>query len=112
MNLFVDPGVVLSLITLVSGVTIYTFLKSRHVERMMQMELGTEFNKASRNYLEIKFGLLFVGIGLGILAAFILNQFYLPRTFEFYPAFIFLFGGLGLLISFYVVQSHQKEQEL
>lgn len=110
MNLVLDPGVVLSLITLVAGGTIYTFLKSRHIERMMHLQLGIPLDNPHKSFVELKFGLLFVGIGVGILSAFSLNKIYSRDIFEFYPAFIFLFGGLGLLISFFMVQSHKREE--
>ena len=51
-----------------------------------------------------------MGEGVGILGAFILNQTYLQNNFVIFPAFIFLFGGIGLFTSFFVVQRYQNEQ--
>lgn len=110
MNLTVEPGLVLSLITIVAGITIYAFIKSRHVERMQQLQMGIPLEDIPRSYIEIKFGLLFIGIGIGMLTAFVLNKIYSTNTFEFYPAFIFLFGGIGLILSFFFIQRHNSEQ--
>ncbi len=108
MDLTIGPGVVFSLITIVAGITLYAFIKSRHAERMMQMQMELPLDN-NRSNAEMKFGLLFMGIGLGILTAYILNQVLSKNIFEFYPAFIFLFGGLGLLISFFIAQTYQEQ---
>ncbi len=111
MNLSIEPGVVLSLITIAAGVTIYAFIKGRHVERMLQLQMGIPIDKVNSSHFEIKFGLLFIGIGLGILTAFILNQILSKNVFEFYPAFIFIFGGLGLVISFFIAQKENRKND-
>ena len=108
MELSVDPGVLLTLLTLVAGITIYTFIKSRHIERMQQLKLGTPLDHQTRTYIEVKLGLLFIGIGIGILTAFLVGRFYLKNAFVLYPALSFFFGGIGLLISFFIVEQYKK----
>ena len=110
MNLNIDPGVVLSIIALVAGITIFSFIRSRHIERMQQLEMGIPLEGGQRSFVEIKFGLLFMGIGLGLLSAFTIGQVFDKNVMELYPALSFLFGGLGLLTSFFVVQHQQRKE--
>jgi len=107
MHLTVEPEVILGLITIVAGITLYAFIKSRNAERLMQLQMGNSLENKSSNF-EIKFGMLFIGIGIGILIAFILSKYFIKNATELYPAFIFLFGGLGLFISFFIVRRHKR----
>ena len=111
MHLTMEPQVLLSIIAIVAGITIYTFIKSRHAERMMQLQLDIPLDNVHRSYFELKFGLLFMGIGVGVLMAFILDKIFLINASELYPAFIFLFGGLGLFISFFIIQKYRRNQQ-
>ncbi len=109
MHLTAEPEVILGLIAIVAGFTIYAFIKSRHLERMQQLQMGTPLQDIHKSFIEVKLGLLFIGIGIGILTAFILNLIF-TNAFDFYPAFIFLFGGLGLLLSFFIVRNYKMKQ--
>jgi hypothetical protein len=103
------PGIVLTLIVVVVGVTLYTFLKGRHVERMKQLEKGIA-PSSGPSYLEIKIGMLLVGIGAGLITAFLVNRLaFLNEEGVLYPAFIFLMGGLGLFASYFVAEHFKKD---
>lgn len=109
MNISLDPGVSVAIIAIVSGFTLYSFLKGRHLERLQQIEKGVDPNGSSKNLLEIKFGSLFIGVGFGILLAYILTEL-IPRLEDpLYSAFIFLFGGIGLIISYFIVKKIQNK---
>ncbi len=75
-----------------------TFLKNRHRERLALIQYGkdsTVFSKPYKNSA-LKFGLLFLSVGLGIFIGGILDS-----IFNSHPACtfgcIFIFGGLSLI---------------
>lgn len=75
-------------------------------ERMSMIEKGltppqkdsTRVNPASA----LRWGCLFMGVGLGIFIANIIDSMRDDRNDAIYPALILFFGGLGLLISYYI----------
>ncbi|MFT7121406.1 MAG: hypothetical protein ACJAZ9_001584 [Neolewinella sp.] len=101
------PGFVLSLACLTAGLTFYYFIKASHTERMAKIERGLLDDGSPdpyRSYLEVKLGMLFVGSGSGLLFAFALEHLRkVPGDSVLYPAFLFLFGGLSLLGSYFMV---------
>ena len=85
---------------------IYIIVITRYRERMTMLEKGitpsTFDPKVSFASNTLKFGMLSVGIALGILAG---NMLYKSEIIERAPAFfsmIFLFGGLSLILNFVV----------
>ncbi len=80
------------------------YLKSR--ENMAMIEKGLnpkEFANRPAPYRNLKNGLLFLGAGLGLLAAFLLDSFVLPYSVEpagIYFALIAIGGGTGLIYSY------------
>lgn len=107
MHIVMGLEVLFSIIAITGGVTSYAFIKSKHAERMLQIKMGIPLDK-TKSYFELKFGFLFIGIGIGIIAAFTLNHILSKNVFQLYPAFIFLFGGLGLLMSFFVIKKNKE----
>lgn len=103
MNLSLGPGVVMAMLILFAGISTFTFLKARHLERMAQIEKGLDINQPTSNFFEIKFGLLLAGIGFGLLFAFFITKMTnLNNDDVLFPAFMLLFGGLGLFSSYFV----------
>ncbi|GAB5553423.1 MAG: hypothetical protein Sapg2KO_30140 [Saprospiraceae bacterium] len=103
MNLSLGPGVVLTMLILFAGVSTFTFLKARHIERMAQIEKGLDINQPNSNFFEIKFGLLFAGTGFGLLFAFFITKMTsISNDAVLFPAFMLFFGGLGLLSSYFI----------
>lgn len=112
MNL--DPGFVLSLALVTAGLTLYFFIKANHTERMAQIERG-HFDDGQppvhRSFFEVKLGMLLSGLGLGLLFSLGLERLsILTDTDVLYPAFMFLFGGLSLVGSYFLVDRLRRKQ--
>ena len=85
---------------------IYILVITRYRERMAMLEKGVDPSTfASKNRFAsntLKFGMLSVGIALGILMA---NMLYKSEVIERAPAYFamtFLFGGLSLVLNFII----------
>jgi hypothetical protein len=81
----------------------YIFFSTRHRERMALIEKGANpdiFRNPNKPRSTLKFGLLFVGISLGILTGTLLTNT-VPGMREETANFsmIFLFGGLALILN-------------
>ena len=92
----------------------YVFLMTRHRERIALIDKGADASiftdKNQKYYPTLKFGMLFVGIALGILTG---N--WLDYTYEFskgvaYLAMVFLFGGISLILNFLIERNLNKSQ--
>lgn len=80
----------------------YVFLSTRNKERLALIEKGAdaslfESKKTHRSNLTLKFGMLAVGIGVGILIASLLESYTVLDEEVAYPSMIFLFGGIFLI---------------
>lgn len=85
---------------------VYVYLTSRNKERIALIEKGldaTIFNSGSYafGHVVMSIALLGIGVGLGVLFGFLLNSMGMEESVA-YTSCIFIFGGLGLLISFFV----------
>lgn len=98
---------------------VYYFLITRNKERLALIEAGTDaklFNGGSGYwYFVIVLGMLAIGISLGVGLAFLIlhsadgfNSDYAPGAFVFS---IFLFAGLSLLASFFLIRKIKKQDE-
>lgn len=113
MNDFVfGPGIVLIVLFIAAGYTIYTFIKASHIERIAKIEKGIDTNTPANNsrYLEIKLGMLMVGIAFGLLLAYLLEKALKIDEVVFYPSFMLLFGGVSLIASFFWAKKLRKNE--
>jgi len=112
MKDFLGPGAVLAAFFLVTGYTIYTFIKASHIERMAKIEKGIDINSANNQakFLVLKIGMLMIGIACGILLAYALEQTTTSTGDVLYPSFMLLFGGISLIISFFWIHKLNKKQ--
>jgi hypothetical protein len=85
---------------------IYILVITRYRERMSMLEKGVDPSKFGakdgHSSNTLKFGMLSVGIAMGILMG---NQLYKSEFIERAPAFFamtFLFGGLSLILNFII----------
>ncbi len=113
-----EPVVVfLSLFGIVFGIS-YVFLTTRNRERLALIEKGmdaslfaTKEPKFSIAKFILNIALLFMGIGAGI---FFGN--YLATSLEMdedimIPSMLFIFGGLGLVVGFFITRALEKNEE-
>jgi hypothetical protein len=84
----------------------YVFLITRHRERMTMLEKGTDpslFNPKSNSTSQtLKFGMLCVGIAVGILIGNLLHRNDSLDKSVAYLSMIFLFGGISLILNFLI----------
>jgi hypothetical protein len=95
----------------------YVHITTRNKERMALIEKGADaslFNTGKEgqkslfnwNKLTLKIGMLFMGIGFGIIAGAILDSYNIMRDGPGYVSMVFLFGGLSLVL-FYVIDRNK-----
>lgn len=93
---------------------VYIFLTTRNKERLALIEKGADaslFNTGKKGNgfsIVLSIALLAIGIGLGVLLGAMLAQGGMDEDVS-YPASIFIFGGLGLLASFFINRKLEKE---
>ena len=80
----------------------FVWISTRNKERMALIEKGADaslFATKKKNYmnLTLKFGMLAVGIGTGILMGSIISSYTMLDEGVAFPSMIFLFGGLFLV---------------
>ena len=91
----------------------WVFLSNRNKERMALIEKGADANlfKSKSNLLtNLKWGMLFVGVGIGILSGNILATNSNLEESVSYFSMIFLFGGISL-ITYYILTGKIKKKE-
>jgi hypothetical protein len=92
----------------------YVYYTTRNRERMALIEKNADPSilKPGSNggfkLFAIKFGMLLMGIGLGILVGNILTATTVLKEEVAYFSMIFLFGGAGLFTSYFVGKKLQK----
>lgn len=96
---------------------VYLSVTSRNRERMALIERGAdpllfETKKKASSGGIMKVGLFFLGIGFGIVVAYILTSGGGMEEGAAYPAMIFIFGGLALIVSYLWQRKQEKEDEL
>lgn len=108
--------VFLALFATIFGIS-YVYLNTRNKERLSLIEKGaqsTMFDRAGNKFSIAKFilnlALLLVGIGVGIYTGWMASGGTGNRFNEVYIiSFIFVFGGLGLIVGFFVTRSIEKK---
>jgi hypothetical protein len=94
---------------------VYIVVTSRNRERMAMIERGAdpalfESKKKSSTGGVMKVGMFFFGIGLGVVVAYFLVSNGMDEDAA-YPAMIFIFGGLALIISYLWQRKQEQETE-
>jgi len=115
-----EPIFVVFIVFTTFGVTIYTWLSSRHKERMAMIEKGVnpaDFKSGSfRDLLRpnplssLKWGMLTMFVGVGILVATWLDRSLYMQD-SVYPASMLLFGGLALVIFYFIASRKMRNEE-
>jgi len=111
----------IALVFLISGavIVIYTYFFTRHKERMAMIEKGMkaeEFKGLNLTATQVnplnnlKWGLLAVFVGIGFFGGVALHEFaHLQRAFS--VALVILFGGLGLIVFYFIASKKMKEEK-
>ena len=89
------------------------YIGIRRKERMALLEKGVDasfFINKKNNSTTLKFGMLFVGVATGILLGNILDVATRLQEEVSYFSMIFLFGGMALLIS-YFLEKYQSNKD-
>ncbi len=88
-------------------------LNIRKKERLMLIQAGLDpatFDKSEKKSLSTaKLGMLLVAIGLGILLANIIVRFEVMDRDAAVFSLVFLFGGISLLVSYFLEKKQLKE---
>ena len=110
-----DPEILIP-ISFFAGVfgIVYLYFTTRNKERMALIEKGASaelFNKPQGSGMwGLKLGVMAVGIGLGIVIANMLITASLLNEEVAFPSMIFLFAGIGLVTSHYLVEGKDKNK--
>ena len=83
---------------------IYVYFMTRHRERMTMLERGIETSPFHSikysNYLTLKYGMLAVGVAIGMIMGSILTEYGGVSKSTSFLSMIFLFGGLSLIVNY------------
>jgi hypothetical protein len=104
------------IVSIIFGFTYATIqLLVRRKERMALIEKGVDapiFNNSKPNYnvYALKVGLLFIGVAIGVLLGSTLVELTTLNDESAYLSMVFLFGGIGLVLSHYLAKKEMKEE--
>ena len=106
-SLFVIPALVLTMIIFLRRYT--------HEERLKALETGMKLTdlkveSSGGRFMTLRFALLLLGVGIGILCGGILDAFTGLKAHVGYFAMIFIFGGIGL-VSAYLIETKKSQKE-
>lgn len=106
---------VVAIISVFGIVPLIVFLVHRHKERQALIEKGLDIDlligdKKCSTLESLKYGVLLIGLAIGILVGNILDAYTDLNEEVSYFSMIFLFGGLALLV-FYELAKKQEEKK-
>jgi len=85
----------------------------RKKERMAFIERGVDasvlVSKKDFNFYALKLGLLFIGVAIGLIIGAVLVETTTLNNEAAYFSMIFLFGGIGLVVSHFMEKKERKE---
>ena len=113
-----EPVIVfLALFGTIFGIA-YVFLSTRNRERLALIEKGVDaslFASKGTKFSIAKFilniALLFMGIGAGIFFGDYLSETLDMQGEIAIPSMLFIFGGLGLVVGFFITRNLEKKEE-
>ncbi len=106
-----EPILIMSIIFGFTYAVIHLLVKRK--ERMAMIEKGADFstlrNGNKPGILALKLGLLFIGVAVGLLLGSVIAEMTTLNSESAYFSMIFLFGGIGLVLSHYIEKKETKE---
>lgn len=109
-EIFRDFLVTFTIAAAIFGI-IYVYFLTRHRERMTMMERGIDLSgllAAKKGWTALKYGMLAIGIAVGILIGNILYEYYNFNTIVSFLSMTFLFGGISLVGYFLIETKYRK----
>ncbi len=112
-----DLTPVLVLTIIFGAIVAMVYLGIRKKERMSMLEKGVDasvfFTPKKRNSYALKYGLLLIGVALGILIGNILatTSAFMYEKEAAYFSKIFLFGGLALVIYYFMAKKMVNDED-
>ena len=95
------------------AVVLIIYRKFTNEERLAMIEKGVDANlfnrKINHRGTALKFGLLFIGAGIGLLLGSLLAAGHYIEEDPAYFSMLLLFGGLGLFVSYKIEKKEDKE---
>ena len=108
-----EPILITAIIFGFAYATLNLFVRKK--ERMLLIEKGIDapsFNaQPKRGILALKLGLLFIGVAIGMIVGAILTETTTLHEEAAYFSMIFLFGGIGLVVSHFLEKKELMESE-
>ena len=108
-----EVAIIVPVVSVISIVTMIIFIrKFTNDERMAMIEKGSdaEMFKNSGVFTPLRFGLLLIGAGLGLLMGSIIDNIFFSYDGEVaYFSMIFIFAGAGLFLSYQMEQKKRDE---
>ena len=114
-----DVLIVLIIFGVLFGI-IYLFFTTRHRERLAlidQMEKGADASlfktgtKTRWSLIALFFGMLAVGVALGVVCAALIQSVSYVDEEIIFPAMIFLFGGGSLVLYYFFIRKQDDNKE-
>jgi hypothetical protein len=102
-----DLTPVLVLGVIFGSIVMLVYLNIRKKERMSLIEKGADasiFATKTESSPSLKWGIFLVGLGVGLLLGYLLEALTGMRAEVAYFSMIFLFGGIGLVIYYFIEQ--------
>lgn len=100
--------------TLVSGLVLITYIYFRSKEKQILIEKGMDaetiksfYENKKDNFLMLKIGVISIAFGLGLGLGLMLEDWTMKEYWV--PFFIFLFTGIGFVVSNFVARNLEKK---
>jgi hypothetical protein len=112
-----DAQVIGTLIPIILGLGIFAMIvylrRFENMERMAMIERGmspSESKRQSNTSIPLRFSLLLMGFGIGLLLATLFDHFLYMNQDSIYFSLILIFGGLGLGVAYVVEEKRAKAE--
>ena len=99
-----NPGYVLFFLIITASLTLFYYLRTRHLENIARIEHGLEDDKLRNTSIFKNLGIILCMIALGIISGYVLSKFIIAPLPLILISSIFLFSAL----SFFIIHKTNK----